>query len=228
MTYDPENPQKMVPQESLEEKRARVLLALKTGTKFGGEVWEKIKVLGIMREEDIEIDEGGWIGETKVNPDDEKRRNIRLGVQEIPSALGEHVIFCFDQLTVEERLMYRLSHEVCHVICPRISDVQPAFARLFSMIELMRQHGQAMSVLGSLEIYRNAGTVVQATEDVVELTNMYIIDPEYLQLYLGFLSDPNNTKYRSVLGLHTLQDKKVAEVIFSTIERGVAAFLKSE
>jgi len=225
MTHDSENPQQMVPQESMEEKRTRVLLALKTGTTFGGAVWEKITALGVMREEDIEIDEGGWIGETRVGVDDALIRTIHLGIQDIPADLAERIIFENELFSDEQRLTYRLSHELCHVVGSTMERSQPDFARFFAAVEFMRKNGQALSALGNLAIYKNAGSVAEATEDVVELMNMYVTDPEYLGRYLAFLVDPNLQARRDVLGLHTIQNAKVAETIFAIIKRGVDGFL---
>ncbi len=210
-----------------ENTRDAILLALQSKTKFVGAGWDGIVARGIMTKQDVHLDPHTWIGETRISAEDPTKYTIHLGTRDIPEALGEQVIFRFKQLSPEDRLLYRLSHELCHVVCPIATETDREFGRLFSMLEVMRRNGHAMSSLGNLDMYRTAGSVVQATEDLVELTNMFMIDPEYLRAYFVFLSDPLEQRRRDALRLHHLQSERIANMLFALIEDGVTRFLKS-
>lgn len=74
------------------------------------------------------------------------------------------------------------------------------------------------------ERYIKRGPEAQAVEDITDLVAYYIVDPEYLQRYLQFLSDPQFAEQKEKLKLMTIHPQ-LASMIYKNISLVIEGLL---
>jgi hypothetical protein len=159
----------------------------------------------------------------------------------------EKVSHYFEDKNIEgdKEVLYEFNHEISHelfrlALFNQIRDTE-ACENLYSVVEAaddarlhsglgLTAHGNRRTYAENFKNfpeYRGAGlktTNVQALEDVVELMNMFLFNPDYLKRYLDFLSDKRFKRQIQQLGLHALS-RDVAHAIYANIQNFVRAFL---
>lgn len=159
---------------------------------------------------------------------------IILGSIPLSQTLKENILFediTFNDYPLEKA--YIFSHEISHKVAAEIgsSDEKGKFNNLYNaVIQSREKNGKGFSGLGSLDFYKKkkgqkTPAMRQATEDIVELTNMYLWDPEYLQRFLAFLGDKNFNATREPLGLCSIS-KKTQGHLFSIISESVEQLVR--
>lgn len=211
--------------ENPELYREKILNQLRQTTTYSGKAWDLLKDRGTIDENSLFLNPGTWISETRIDRQNPIRKTITLGTADLPPDLRERLIFEDTRFKGDNEIVYRLSHEVGHEVGSAAISISTKASNLFETIIKMRANGHAIASLGSLDFYRQMGSNVQATEDVVELINMYMIDPTYLDRYLKFLNDPKFQGHRQRLGLYTIPNEHVARTILKGVADGVAKFL---
>lgn len=210
--------------ENPELFKEKLLGQLHGQTKFSGKAWDVLENRGILDGQSISLDSNSWVSETRIDVAKPNRRTIRLGVQDLSDEKREQLLFLDEQFKGDKGLVYRLSHEINHTVASIATERSSEAEKLYTIAIKMRENGHALSALGSLDFYQ--GVETQAVEDVVELFNMYTINPDYLKKYLEFLTDPQYQAHRQESGLYTIPSKVVADNLFNKVEAGVSSFFK--
>lgn len=146
-------------------------------------------------------------------------RMIRLGVMPTPEDIRKKVIFEGESFDYHDDISYKFGHELSHRLAPMLGRIggNEGFMNLFDVFVAMRRRnesGTGLTALGSMNFYKGQGGVIQATEDLVELLNMYMWDQNYFDRYLKFLASEE------------LADMRVkADVKLATIRPEVASAL---
>lgn len=145
-------------------------------------------------------------------------KKIEMGAQPFDPNLKRYVMFEDSRFSGNGEKAYYLSHELSHVFLEDSID-DPGMNTLYNtVIELRRDKELGFSSLGSLDFYRDqGGSSMQALEDMTELVNMYLVDPNYLRRYLEFLAKPDFVPERARLKLLSL-DKESKENVFQIVE----------
>lgn len=154
---------------------------------------------------------------------------ITLGTVPWSEGLKRSTLFEEASFDYQKEKTYILSDEMTHILFYNSED-EPLH-RFFSnaVIKSRREKGIGFTGLGSLEFYKNkrgGGPDTQGTEDMVELINMYLADPNYLNRYLNFLANDRYKQTRSDLSLISLGAGS-QENIFRIIENFVQGELNS-
>ena len=213
-----ERPRRKLTQElALENSREYVenLLRL-TGEKtmYTMDAWEFISGLGEGYPTEVGVNTATWQGLSTP-------KVITVGSQPIPQSWKTDTIFEEQRFNTETEKCYIFSHEVAHGVVH--SEGKDAFRDLGAMLKACREDtGKGFSGTGSQDYYRQqGGGNLQALEDLTELINMYLIDPEYLQRFLQFLQNPAYEDMRAAHKLMTLPDPKMATTLYSSVESGL-------
>ena len=186
--------------------------------------WEKLEAAGKVGLSDLELIQNSWTGFAH-----DKGRGIKLGIRPIPPNLKKQIIFENITKSYIDELLYRLSHEICHKLKAHISTVtnhKSGLNQLFDMCINMREThlDVGLSALGSAPNYRIENARVQAEEDMAELMNMWIQNPQYLRRFLTYMSNPQTMAERRRVGLMDLEPQ-AADIIYETIEYELSSFL---
>lgn len=204
--------------------RAKLLENLEHHSALSGSVWRKLCERKQTSPALLEIDPTRWDSISHAIGG-----RIRLGAAFMQPTLHQVVTFEDWKFRGEREYVYRLSHELAHLVHPKIFGLFAYRGKALhgDSVDFMntvfnaRQGGVGFSPLGSLETYRVKGPHEQAVEDHAELMNMFALDPEYLKRYLTFLGDPAHSHYRAA---HQLMDvdtdtaKYILESIKSSYE----------
>jgi hypothetical protein len=213
--------------DSPEIFRTQLIDSIRNKTAVGGLVWDAMIRRGTIAAARVTFDNTTWVSESVM-----KNGTIKLGTSQMADALREKVIFEDAHFRGEQEYTYRFMHEITHLIHPKLFGVlryrgvtkHQESIELYNLILDMRKNGVGLSSLGSLDFYRSVGPAEQATEDHVELMNMFSIDPGYLQRYLAFLSSPRHVSFREQNSLLTL-DVDTANYIFENVKASLEFFL---
>lgn len=206
--------------ESPERYKAALVSRLQD-TAHASSVWQQLVDAGTCSTSRIDLVHNTWMSETYL--DHEGKKHIRLGTKPLTTYEADRLIYLPKEHASDGGIIYRFSHELAHEVAG-IASRENSFGMFCANIIRMRQAGNGLSALGSLDFYKHAGPAEQAKEDVTELVNMYLIDPAYLRSYLGFLCDQRMAEERRRVGVTDLPSKQVADALFLTIERAFARF----
>ncbi|MFA6532412.1 MAG: hypothetical protein WCT22_00265 [Patescibacteria group bacterium] len=165
-----------------------------------------------------------------INPDtwfseSDNKDGITLGTASMDKDSKYAIIFDDAKLNYEDEVIYRFAHEMSHKLVYHLVETKnqkSEFNYLLTTLYNLRSQpdNRGFSSLGSLGLYKSKGPQIQAQEDLTEMVNMYIQDPEYLKRFFNFLSDEKYLEIRNKYGLAQLSPDAV-DVLFSTIERGL-------
>lgn len=183
--------------------------------------WNKLVKEQKISHTKIHIDPTTWISESREG-------NIYLGTQKMDDGLRNQLIFEGEKTDYDNEIIYRFAHEIAHTVAYELYDQYPEIYQLFQVISSNRSHGKGgFSSIGNLDFYERQGVGIQSTEDLTELVNMYLIDPNYLQRYLDFLTSEQYQNERENIGLTTIK-KPIAQHIFKTIQQSITQWLDSK
>lgn len=207
--------------------RRKLLESLDHHSALSGAVWRKLCERKQTAPSLLEIDPTRWDSISHAIGG-----RIRLGAAFMPPTIHQTVTFEDWRFRGEQEYVYRLSHELAHLVHPKIFGLFAYKGKtshedsidFMNTIFHARQGGVGLSSLGSLETYRAKGPHEQAVEDHAELMNMFALDPEYLKRYLTFLGDPAHARYRADHQLMEV-DSGTAEYIFESIKSSYEFFL---
>ena len=150
--------------------------------------------------------------------------SIILWGQSIPQNSKYAMIFMDHLFDYQSEMIRKMSHELSHSIGPR-SAYQP-FENLFDTMNRSRQETwKWLSLIWSIEFYSSRWWAEQATEDVTELINMYMLDPQYLRQRLQRcrMMSQDFAQTHKILSL----SQDAADTIYNTIQNTVNRFLVS-
>lgn len=182
-------------------------------------VLEKLAKTGLLTSSQVILDPQTWIGHAQ-------RGELKLGTQPLPDVVAKQVFLSPEGIDTETSLIYRFSHELAHLYVPEINRDDAAMAQLFQIAFQLRETGRpGLSGLGSIDFYQQQGPRIQATEDVVELSQMYVFDPQYLHTFLERLTLSDQTELRYRLRVTALQTP-VANHLYKTISTGIDEWLR--
>lgn len=199
-----------------------MLERLKLGTKLSGAAWDHHVAQGKIDDRTLVLRPRTWVSDTHSRPGTEKF-NITMGTQPLTAEERERFIF---ETELDDKT-YLLSHEISHLFAAEAAAEIDKVGRLYQTVIAMRRAGKGLSSLGSLDFYKaRGGPEEQAREDMVELFNMHLIDPEYLARYLKFLSDARYSTTRARLDLFDIKPP-VAELINRTVADATSTLLRS-
>ncbi len=169
-------------------------------------IYDKLKNSGAV----VNLDPNGWVSVTN-----NTNRVISLGIKPIPKQVKEDWgIGNLDFLTEKS---YILSHEGNHlVLWDTFQDKVkfPETVELLTLFSQIRKSGKGISKLGSYDFYKGTGT--QHEEDLVEMLNLYSLNPDFLKghlMYLSNLPDDDSSKFKLLKIPEIVRDH-----IFSKIE----------
>lgn len=210
--------------------RRKLLESLEHCSALSGAVWQKLCERKQTAPSLLEIDPTRWDSISHAIGG-----RIRLGAAFMPPTIHQTVTFEDWRFRGEQEYVYRLSHELAHLVHPKIfglfeyKGAKPHDESIDFMNSIFhaRQAGVGFSSLGSLETYRVKGPQEQAVEDHAELMNMFALDPEYLKRYLTFLGDPAHARYRTDHQLMEV-DADTAKYIFESIKHSYEFFFDDE
>ncbi len=204
-----------------EEYKRFLLEHLKSDTKLTGAVWDRYAAQGAFDDRTIVLRSNTWMSEMRRRPGTEKF-SITLGTKPFTAAEREYFLF---ETELDDKT-YLLSHEISHLFAANAAEEADKVSKLYQTVTAMRRGGRGLSALGSLNFYKTIGPEEQAKEDMVELFNMHLIDPDYLTRYLKFLSDPRYAAERSRVGISEIKPP-VAELINRTVTDATSTLLSS-
>lgn len=148
-------------------------------------------------------------------------QRIKLGFHEIPQQIQDSIFYTASSgypRGYEQQLVYRFTHEVTHKYFDLLAfEAQhPKVMELFSLAAQARLDGDVgFTSFGHID---NQGRQIkQANEDVTELLNMYIWNPQYLRDYLDLLANPHAEQLRNQHNLVSL-DAESKTHIFQLVE----------
>lgn len=207
--------------------RTKLLESLDRTSALSGSVWRKLCERRQTSPSLLEIDPTRWDSISHA-----VGGRIRLGTAFMPPTIHQAVTFEDWRFRGEQEYVYRLSHELAHLVHPKIFGLFAYKGKaphddsvdFMNTIFHARQGGVGFSSLGSLETYRVKGPHEQAVEDHAELMNMFALDPDYLKRYLAFLGDPAHARYRTSQHLMDI-DPDTAEYVFESIKSSYEFFL---
>jgi hypothetical protein len=213
------------PKIETETPKTKILAQLSTtellnyGKIQTGKFWEYLESERLVSEKKLELTQG-WVNHSDSNS------RITLGTGEMDQIILEKVVFKPDLWKGEKHVIYRLSHEISHKLAAHISERDIGIQNLYGMLLDLRgrknpdkNKNLGLSMLGNLQMYKNAGYKTQAKEDIVELLNMYILHPNYLKDFLNYLVTENKEKLKQQGLLKITQE--VANIIYTNIEKSL-------
>ncbi len=186
-------------------------------TKVTKLVWEANKKNGV----EISWKDNTWVGYSK------KDGTLEMGMQPVPEEIKKS--WGISNFSDEEAKVYILSHENMHHVAWTAFDNPeefPEIRQLLNSLSRLREHtGMGVSRLGNMKLYGPEGSNTAHEEDVIELMNMYGINPKNLKDYLTWLT----TTDKHILDeqkLFKLNSPEISEAFFSQVSMTVAKFLK--
>lgn len=202
--------------------KARLLVVLREKSYLSFRVWEKFRQMGWI--DSLELDPQTNISQSRTDPG-----GITIGTIPWGDELRKATTFEDETFDYETSKTYILSHEISHKLAYLISqNKNERYNRFYqNAIDIRRDAHRGFSGLGSLDFYKKEGKDTQALEDLTELTNMYIWDPEYLKRFLDFLSDPKLEDVRRKLKLFTLRGETAKEYVYKTISEAIEEIFKN-
>ena len=186
-------------------------------TKVTRLVWEANKINGVR----LTWNNNTWAGYSR------KDGTLEIGTQPVPEEIkGSWGIL---GLSDEKAMTYILSHENMHHVLWTAFDNPEEFPEIRSLlnscVRLRGATGFGLSRLGNMKLYDTGGRNTAHEEDVVELMNMYGINPQNLRDYLSWLT----TTKKEILDnnkLFKINSQEIADIFFTQISITVAKFLK--
>ena len=186
-------------------------------TKVTKLVWEANKRNGV----EVLWKNDTWTGYSK------KDGTLEIGTQPVPEEIKK--AWGISSFSDERARTYILSHEnMHHVLWTTFDDPEefPEIRKLLNSFSRLREAtGTGLSRLGNMKLYDTEGSNTAHEEDVVELMNMYGIDPQNLKDYLKWLI----TTSKEVLDgqkLFKISSQEIADAFFSQVSMTIAKFLK--
>ena len=162
---------------------------------------------------------------TRISETDSQNNRIIVWWKSIPQDRKNNMIFMDHEYDYEKEILRKYSHELSHIIVYNVWSKNKEFDNFYKNIILKaREFWKWFSLIWSIEFYKNQWINIQATEDITELTNMYISDPKLLLKRLNYLVNiDDNFSYK-----YKVQkiSAKTAEYIYDQIENWVAVFLE--
>jgi len=188
-------------------------------------IWSKLEKLGKVSKNRLSLDSTTWECESDTND------GITLGTRPMPQAIKKSIIFEDQDQSYPDLIIYKLTHELSHKLIAHLVNhdktAEEALLHLNSVLTILRQAhpDQGIIPLANISIYKASGAGIQAKEEITELVNMYLLNPNYLQRYLDFLTKDEYRSIRDKYGLIKLEPD-VARVLFETIQVSVDPFIK--
>lgn len=201
-------------------ERFKTLLIQKLGEKhpLAYQAWEQLIEQGELSPEKVMLKNNQYLSHTDGT-------NIELGTSELPEELKRKIIFDHSTFTYEDEILYRFAHEFSHKLAYKLTNADDVMGRMYTTLTEVRRNGdRGFSGLGSLDHYQGAET--KAKEDITELINMYLWDPDYLNRYTNYLSDPTAIEERRSLGLVTVSQES-SITLNSNIENALQIWLQN-
>ena len=187
------------------------------GTKVTKLVWEANKKNGV----NVTWKNDTWVGYSK------KDGTIEMGTQPVPEEIKD--AWGMSNLPDESVKTYILSHEnMHHVLWATFDDEEefPEIRKLLNSLSVLRNNTDTgMSRLGSMKLYDAEGRNTAHEEDVVELMNMYGIDPQNLKDYLNWLVT-SDKQLLNQQRLFKLDSQETADAFLSQVSTTIEKFLK--
>lgn len=210
--------------------RTKLIESLEHHSVLSGSVWRKLCEKKQTAPSSLEIDSTRWDSISHAIGG-----RIRLGAALMPPTLHQAITFEDWKFRGEKEYVYRLSHELAHLVHPKIFGLfgykgktsHGDSIHFMNTIFHARKAGVGFSPLGSLETYRVKGPQEQAVEDHAELMNMFALDPAYLERYLAFLGNPANAHYRVAHQLTDVDDA-TAKYILESVKSSYEFFFDDE
>lgn len=172
-------------------------------------------------------------GDITINPQDQGSRNTMEGVVHIGTSptheqFHDQAVFGHDRFDYEKHIIYRFNHEINHNFYWLMLTEYPALDQLREKIFTRRsaEDNRGFSGLASLQFYKDRGPDVQTKEDMTELFNMYLLDPNYFRSYMQFLANPQEEPERRRVGLASLtptEANEIEQTIKTAVETAVNA-----
>ncbi|MFA6521812.1 MAG: hypothetical protein WCT53_05510 [Candidatus Gracilibacteria bacterium] len=191
-----------------------------------GMVYEKVLASGMLKVENIVIDPS--TPRCKI-VDGAGGFQLTLGVLDIEEQERQTMIFEHERFTGEDGIVYKFNHELSHFIIGFLSEISDDFNSLYRLTFDSRSKGRGgFHMKGNQPKYKNQNKpfVYESREDIVELVNMYLLEPDYLKRFLDFLVDPASAQVRASGHLATLS-RRQADHFFNTIDTAVKEWLRS-
>jgi|GEM_PF-6365679 len=188
------------------------------------QLWQFADQKGIISPENFQIDPNTWVSEAS-------EKGIKLGTAPMSEGMKYRIIFEDYRFGYEDEVIYRLSHELTHRLLYYWAEKENQQSWVNNLVgsiyNLIEDRQKVFTPLASLTNYQQKGPQLQAQEDVVELINIYLQDPEYLNRYLNFLASDTNeaSQIRQQYGLVKL-DKESAENLFNKIQQELEEFIQ--
>ncbi len=187
--------------ENINKERLPTLDELTSDTVFTKDIWEINKRKGVT----FEYKSNTWIGHAS------DTKTISLGKEIVPDEFKRNFNLSKDVPDTEVK-KYMFSHENMHHILFDLKDLdnQSEEKKLASsFINMLKQirdtSGVGISRLGSLDFYKARNTGHE--EDMVELLNLYSLNPNKLEVYLNYLIETDN---------QILKDSGLAKISINT------------
>lgn len=201
--------------------KARLINLLPSQTVHTEAAWLALCERGNCHLDRLIIDPSTWVSQSTGD-------KIILGAAPTPAQWKANTMFEEHRFQGEREKIYTFSHELSHKLLGAINSSPQLNRLLHTFMQMRSQTGKGLSGMGSQEFYLNReqqlGTPdgqVRASEDLVELVNVYLLDPEYLRRFFTFLSDPAFKVERERLKLTTLDSEEVKDYIYQQIQHTV-------
>ena len=191
------------------------------------QVWNELEREGKVSRDRLTLDNENW------ECTSDKTDGIVIGTQPMPEEIRKSIIFENQGYDYPHLMVYKLSHELSHkLVAYLITQSEVAKRELEHLnavfIQLRKDNpDKGIIPLANLSIYREEGAEIQSKEEITELVNMYLIDPEYLRRYLDFLTRDEYQTLRDKYGLIKIEPD-VAQALFDTIDVSVKQITETE
>ena len=186
--------------------------------------WEKLEQAGMVSKDRLILDNTTWQCQS------DSSDSITLGTQSLPQEVKKRLIFEDRYKDYPDVIAYKLSHELSHKLITHLVDSDETAKRGLenlnaALAQLRQTHpDKGIIILANLANYKDAGPDIQSKEEITELVNMYLLNPNYLKKYLNLLTQDQYHQLRSLYGLVRL-DPKITEVIFEIVKTAIDPFL---
>jgi hypothetical protein len=152
---------------------------------------------------------------------------LQIGIQPVPQEVKNQ--WGITTLSDIETKRYIFSHENMHHVLWAVFEDENEFPEvrklLNSFFTVRTRTSKGFSRLGNMELYNASNRNTAHEEDLVELMNIYCLNPDNLRKYLDWLV----TTDKDILDeqdLFKISSQEVANIIFKQISLTVAKFLK--
>jgi|SRR5579885_290701 len=176
-----------------------------------------LESLGMISQDSLLLRDS-WVSETRRNTP-----GITLGFQEITPDMQDAIFYTGSPACprrYEQQLVYRFTHELTHkYIDLLLSAEHPFMMQLLEYSANVRVDSQVgLTPFGHIDNQEHP--LKRAEEDVTELLNMYMYDPQYFADYLNMLAHPSAQSLREQYGLAGLtpdSSYQIARLVESVI-----------